>query len=37
MYEVPDWKEIYGIDPNDAENFEPMGAGLLSSLSRRAD
>ncbi len=34
MYEVPDWEEICGIDPNDAENFEPMGAGSGAASKR---
>ncbi len=35
MYEVPDWEEICGIDPNDAENFEPIEESLASAASRR--
>lgn len=27
MYEVPDWEELRGTDPNDAKHFEPKGSG----------
>lgn len=28
MYEVPDWEELRGTDPNDAKCFEPRGGAF---------